>query len=191
MRTTTQKVASACVASSIIPSISAIPTGSFAPDSPWRIVPVRPATSRSPSTENITAGSVGATAAPSTPAIVQPKPSAQCANSATAPAVANVPRTPSVATGTQAACRRRRPIAEPPSKRITISATVATRSTVRIETSSCEKRSEATAAASRKSAGAGTETRSLSFEVRSAADNAAATSRISAPNEATSCTPAT
>ena len=31
-----------CVASSIIPIISAIPTGSFAPDSPSRIVPVRP-----------------------------------------------------------------------------------------------------------------------------------------------------
>ena len=53
------------VASSIIPIISAIPTGSFAPDSPFRIVPVRPRISRPPSTENVTAGSVGASAAPS------------------------------------------------------------------------------------------------------------------------------
>ena len=87
-------IASACVASSIIPSISAIPTGSFAPDSPSRIVPVRPPISRSPSTENITAGSVGAIAAPSRPAVIQPRPNAQCANSATSPAVANVPRMP-------------------------------------------------------------------------------------------------
>ena len=57
-----------------MPSISAIPTGSFAPDSPSRIVPVRPRISRSPSTENITAGSVGATAAPSRPAVSQPSP---------------------------------------------------------------------------------------------------------------------
>ena len=72
-RTTTQNVASACVANSIIPSISAIPTGSFTPDSPSRIVPVRPPTSRLPSTENITAGSVGASAAPRMPAPVQLK----------------------------------------------------------------------------------------------------------------------
>ena len=50
---------SGCSASSISPIISAIPTGSLAPDSPSRIVPVRPPISRSPSTENITAGSVG------------------------------------------------------------------------------------------------------------------------------------
>ena len=53
--------------SSSIPIISAIPTGSFAPDSPSRIVPERPPTSRRPSTENITAGSVGASAAPRMP----------------------------------------------------------------------------------------------------------------------------
>ena len=39
--------------------IKAIPTGSLAPDSPSRIVPLRPATSRLPSTEKTTAGSVG------------------------------------------------------------------------------------------------------------------------------------
>ena len=57
--------------------------------------PVRPSISRSPRTENITAGSVGATAAPSRPAVIQPSPSAQWAKPATSPAVANVPSTPS------------------------------------------------------------------------------------------------
>ena len=37
-------------------AISAMPTGSLAPDSPSRMVPLRPATSRCPSTENTTAG---------------------------------------------------------------------------------------------------------------------------------------
>ena len=40
-------------------TIRAMPTGSFAPDSPSRMSPLRPATSRRPSTENTTAGSVG------------------------------------------------------------------------------------------------------------------------------------
>ena len=75
-------LASSCVAYSSIPIISAIPTGSLAPDSPSRIVPVRPPISRRPSTENITAGSVGASAAPRIPAVVQPKSNSQCAASA-------------------------------------------------------------------------------------------------------------
>ena len=75
-RTTTQKEASAWVASSTIPSMSAIPAGSLTPASPSRVVPERPPTSRRPSTENMTAGSVGATAAPTIPARIQSKPSA-------------------------------------------------------------------------------------------------------------------
>ena len=55
--------------------MSAMPTGSFAPDSPSRMVPLRPPTSRLPSTENITAGSVGARAAPRSQAVVQSKSS--------------------------------------------------------------------------------------------------------------------
>jgi hypothetical protein len=39
----------------------AMPTGSFAPASPSKMVPLRPEISRCPSTENTTAGSVGAT----------------------------------------------------------------------------------------------------------------------------------
>ena len=45
-------------------TISAMPTGSLAPDSPSSRVPERPAISRRPRTENTTAGSVGASAAP-------------------------------------------------------------------------------------------------------------------------------
>ena len=122
-RTTTQN--DPCVsASSIIPIIRAIPTGSFAPDSPSRIVPVRPLISCSPSTENITAGSVGAIAAPRRPAVVQPRPKTTWAKTATSAAVANVPGMPSAAIGPTEPRRRRQPIEEPPSKRITISATV-------------------------------------------------------------------
>ena len=91
-RTTTQALAARRdVASSIIPIISAIPTGSFAPDSPSRIVPLRPPTSRLPSTENITAGSVGASAAPSSHEVVQLKSSSECAATATSAAVSERP----------------------------------------------------------------------------------------------------
>jgi hypothetical protein len=77
-----------------IPIIRAIPTGSFAPDSPSRIVPVRPPISRLPRTENITAGSVGARAAPRIPAVVQPKSKSECATRAIAPAVRERPEHP-------------------------------------------------------------------------------------------------
>ncbi len=91
------------VASSIIPIISAIPTGSFAPDSPFRIVPVRPRISRPPSTENVTAGSVGASAAPSIPLVIQERSKRTCAATAISAAEANVPRIPSERIGTAAA----------------------------------------------------------------------------------------
>ena len=80
-RTTVQIVPLSDVANSIIPIISAMPTGSFAPDSASRIVPVRPETSRRPSTENMTAGSVGAIAAPISPDVIHEKSSSQCAAS--------------------------------------------------------------------------------------------------------------
>ena len=72
--TTTEKPPSSVVASSIIPIMSAMPTGSFIPASPSRIVPARPRTSRAPNTENVTAGSVGASAAPTSPASIQSSP---------------------------------------------------------------------------------------------------------------------
>ena len=88
---------------------------------------------------------------------------------------------PSRLIGTAEARKRRQPIERPPSKRITISATVATRITVSVETTSRGKMSEATAATTRNGAAAGTEMRSLSLLAKSAATSAAETSRIPAP----------
>ena len=150
--------------------MSAIPTGSFAPDSPSRIVPERPPTWRLPRTENITAGSVGAIAAPIRPAVVHEKPSTECPNRAISPVVANVPSTPSEAIGQIEPRSRRQPTCIPPSKRITISAITPSRSTVRIG-SAVRRRgnsSEATAAPIRKSAGPGIGNRSVALFARSA-----------------------
>ena len=181
-------VPSSEVANSIIPIISAMPTGSLAPDSASRIVPVRPETSRLPSTENITAGSVGAIAAPTSPEVIHENPSSQCAARATIPAVANVPGRPSSSTGTHAVRRRRRPIREPPSKRITTSATTPIRSTVRIwSLPSDGKMSDSTAAASRKSAGPGRLTRSLTRLDSTASAKPAATRSTTSPKVCTSC----
>src|ERR671930_1200322 len=170
--------------------MSAIPTGSFAPDSPSRIVPVRPPISRLPSTENITAGSVGASAAPRMPAIVQSKPKSAWAKTAITAAVANVPTTPSDVIGNAAPRKRRQPTCMPPSKRITISATTPIRSTLWIEitVSRPGKTSDATAATTRKSAGAGTGNRSVSLYVPSAPKTPAATTRTIVPNSWSSLT---
>lgn len=80
------------------PAISAIPTGSFAPDSRSSRVPLGPAISRCPSTENTTAGSVGATAVAASRAGYQSRPTTTCRNSAAPAAVRNVPTTPTTAT---------------------------------------------------------------------------------------------
>ena len=71
----TRNVASSWVASSITPIISAMPAGSLTPASPSSVVPERPPISRPPRTEKTTAGSVGASAAPTTPASFQSIPS--------------------------------------------------------------------------------------------------------------------
>ena len=168
-----------------MPIMRAIPTGSFAPASPSRIVPERPPTSRLlPSTENMTAGSVGASAAPMMPEIVQLKPSAKWAKTAIRPAVAKVPRTPRTVIGHAEARKRRQPICMPPSKRMTTMATTPIRSTVRMETCSPipEKTSETIAAATRKIPGAGIGTRSVSFVESSASVSPAATMRTISPN---------
>src|SRR6266545_3754414 len=88
---------------------SAMPTGSLAPDSPSRSTPERPATSRRPSTENTTAGSVGASAVPSSRAARQSKPNSTLARNATPPAVAKVPATPIQVTEAAADRNRRQP----------------------------------------------------------------------------------
>ena len=178
------------VASSIIPIISAIPTGSLAPDSPLRIVPVRPWISRPPSTENVTAGSVGASAAPIRPLVIHERSKRKWAAPAISAAEANVPGTPSDRIGTAAVRNRRQPMSRPPSKRITISATTPIRSTVTNEISSWSRgtRSEVTAAATRKSAGAGIRSRSVSVWPKSASENPVATTRMMTPKSEISVT---
>lgn len=173
-----------------MPIISAIPTGSLAPDSPSRIVPVRPPTSRLPSTENMTAGSVGASAAPRMPANVHEKPKNKCAASAISPAVANVPSTPREAISTAEARKRRQPTCIPPSKRMAIRATTPIRSTWRIEvwSASAGKRSDASAAARRKIAGPGSGKRSVNLLEASASEKPAATRRTILPNSKSSLT---
>src|SRR6476469_4718255 len=186
---TIRNEASSWVAYSSIPIISAIPTGSFAPDSPSRIVPVRPPISRRPSTENITAGSVGASAAPRIPAVIQPKPKSQCAASAIRPAVAKVPSSPSAVIGRAAARKRCHPTSMPPSKRIAMSATAAIRSTSTVERRSRPGQiSEVTAAMTRKSAGAGIGKRSVTLYAPIASENVPATRRTIRPNSVSSVT---
>ncbi len=161
---------------------SAIPTGSFAPDSPSSSTPLRPAISRRPSTENITAGSVGASAVPSSSAVLQSKPNNQCAAAASASAVTSVPATPSQTMAP--ACRREPtpPMCIPPSKRITSSATVTTRCTMVIDSPLRDGiRSEATAAPTRKNAGAGTWSRSLARLDRIAILSNRASERLQVP----------
>ena len=151
-RTTDHPEAPSVVANSTIPIRSAIPTGSFTPASPSRIVPVLPWISLSPRIENMTAGSVGASAAPSTPDSVQLRSSRKWAQTAVRTAVVSVPTMPSVAIGTTARRNRRQPMFMPPSKRIRTTATTPIRSTVLM----CGRATGSASAASRKSAGAGT-----------------------------------
>jgi hypothetical protein len=160
-------------------AMSAIPTGSLAPDSPCRMVPLRPLTSRCPSTENTTAGSVGASAVPSSNAAHQSSPNRVWASAASAAAVTKVPATPTQTTGPAAWRNRRQPICIPPSNKITASATVTTRWTVVTDTwPKAGMRSEASAAATRKIAGAGTRIRSLTRLDSTAAVMATATTNM-------------
>ena len=111
------------------PPIKAIPTGSFAPDSPSRIVPLRPAISCCPNTENTTAGSVGETAVPTRSATYQASPNPMCNKTPPAAAVRKVPRTPTTMIGTSAGRSRDHPMCRPPLKRIRMRAIETTRST--------------------------------------------------------------
>jgi len=160
-----------------------MPTGSLAPDSPSMITPARPRTSRLPSTENTTAGSVGASAVPSSSASGQATPNSACASAAIAAAVSSVPKTPTRRIGVTATRSLRTPMPIPPSNRIMISATVTTFSTVSTESPfSAGMRSEAAAAPTRKIAGAGMRSRLLILLDSSATDTATATMRRVNPN---------
>jgi hypothetical protein len=110
--------------------IKAMPTGSLAPDSPSRIVDVRPATSRRPRTANTTAGSVGARAVPISSEACHASPNSAWASTATAAAVANVPATPIHRIDPAAVRSRCQPMCMPPSNRIAMRATVTMRCTV-------------------------------------------------------------
>ena len=111
-------------------AMRAMPTGSLAPDSPSRMAPLRPATSRRPSTENTTAGSVGANAVPISSAAHQSRSNRAWASVARAAAVTKVPATPTQTTGPAAVRNRRQPMCIPPSNKMTTSATDTTRWTV-------------------------------------------------------------
>ena len=126
------------------------------------MVPARPSISRLPSTEKTTAGSVGDNAAPINIAVVQPNPNSRWAVTANAAAVTAVPATPIQITAPAEVRNRFQPMCMPPSKSTKMSATVTMRS-LRCGDSvpSSGNRSEAMAAATRKTAGAGTRIRSL------------------------------
>ena len=111
--------------------IKAMPTGSFAPDSPSRMVPLRPAISRRPNTENTTAGSVGATAVATSAARYQSMLNAACSRAAAPAAVRKVPTTPVDTMGPAAARNRDQPMCMPPSNNTNTKATVMIRSTRR------------------------------------------------------------
>jgi len=110
--------------------MSAMPTGSLAPDSPSRIVPLRPAISLPPSTENTTAGSVGAIAVATRRQANHGNPNTRCRTTAAAAAVTNVPASPVIVIDATADRKRRQPMRIPPSNRMKIRATLTTRSTV-------------------------------------------------------------
>src|SRR5579862_5656381 len=168
---------------------SAIPTGSLAPDSPSSSTPVRPAISRRPNTENTTAGSVAATAVPTSSARCQPMPATKCAATVVPAAVTTVPAIP-VQTMAPAAVRNRcRPMCRPPSNKMIASATVTTRSTVvagstvPAEESAADGHSwAAITAATRKNAGAGTRSRALSRLESTAAVPARPITAMMSPN---------
>ena len=159
-----------------------MPTGSLAPDSPSMITPARPRTSRLPSTENTTAGSVGASAVPSSSASGHATPNRTWASTATAAAVRRVPTTPRSRIGESADRSLRTPMPVPPSNRMRISATVTICSTASSgNPDNGGYRSEAAAAPIRKMAGAGIRSRWLIWLDSSASDTTAATtSRVRA-----------
>src|SRR4051812_32539289 len=170
-------------------TIRAMPTGSFAPDSPSRSVPERPEISRRPSTEKTTAGSVGASAAPMSSAVRQSNPKIRWAAMARAPAVTTVPATPSHTTAVAAVRMRPQPMCMPPSKRINASAIVTMRwSTTMERPPSRGTTSDAIAARIRKSAGVGTWIRSARRFEPTATSTANATNSVVTAKGTMSCT---
>src|SRR3984957_6372656 len=170
-----------CAASSA--ASSAMPTGSLAPDSPSSRTPVRPPTPPLPNTENTTAGSVAATAVPTSRARCQLIPATYRAATAVPAAVTSVPAVPVHTIAPAAVRNRRRPMCIPPSNKMTASATVTTRVTV--VTGSVVTAGQSCAAmtaAMRKNAGAGTRSLALSRLESTAAVPARPITRTMRPN---------
>ena len=117
------------------------------------------------------------------PAVAQPKSKSTCAATAMSSAVANVPTVPSTPIGTNEARKRRQPTCMPPSKRMTISATTPIRSTSLIDSASASdgNMSDATAAASRKTAGAGIGRYEVSLLATTASETPPATTSTTVP----------
>lgn len=170
--------------------MSAIPTGSLAPDSPSRSTPVRPVISRRPSTEKTTAGSVGASAVPSSSAVRQSNLNRWAATASRA-AVAKVLATPIHATAPALGRKRLHPMFMPPLNSSTTSATVTAFCTAMMGgRPSHGHRSDATAATSRRNARAGMRVRSLSRLDNTATSVATATASNTRLNDSTPCTAA-
>ena len=163
-------------------AISAIPTGSFAPDSPSRMMPLRPEISRRPRTENTTAGSVGATAVATSTETYQARPNAMWASRAPAATVRNVPSTPTTAIGAAAERNRDQPMCMPPSNKMQTRATVTTSSTAwRGGACRAGMTLTATAAPTRTSAGEGIRSHSVRrFDSTATSPTAPASSTITA-----------
>ena len=164
-------------------AISAIPTGSFAPDSPSRMVPLRPAISRCPRTENTTAGSVGATAVATSTRDVPGQAERECTSTAPAATSGTCRARRRQRSGPAADRNRAQPMCMPPSNRMQTSATVTTRSTA-CRGGACRTGTTftATAAATRTSAGAGSLTRSVRRFDSTATSPTAALSRTTSAN---------
>ena len=145
---------------------------------------MRPPTSRRPSTENTTAGSVGDSAVPSSRASFQPRPNRTCAATAAAAAVTNVPATPIHTVAVAAVRNFRQPMCIPPSNRMNASATLTTLCTVpSLSRPKPGNRSDATAANTRKNAGAGIRSRSLTRLDSTAAVPTSPMSKMARPND--------
>ena len=145
-------------------AISAIPTGSLAPDSPSRMVPLRPG-DLALAQHREDHGRVGRRdRGGHQQRQVPAQPEGVVDEHAAAAAVRNVPSTPATAIGAAAARNRVQPMCRPPSNRMQISATVTSRSTGRCARARCSAGTASPRSRRRRApaAGAGTLMRSVS-----------------------------
>ena len=121
---------------------------------------------------------------PSSRASRQPRPNRRCAATAAAAAVTNVPATPIHTVAVAAVRNFRQPMCIPPSNRMNASATLTTRWTVpSLSRPKPGNRSDAAAANTRKNAGAGIRSRSLTRFDSTAAVPTSPMSKMARPND--------